>query len=200
MARSKVQSSNSNDNLETYSIFWLDASVDNEENKAAQKQLRSIINQLRTFVDPNEFIDCVRYIHQGDLTILIVSGQLGRIVVPEMQKLQQVSSIYVYCFNKEANLEWSRSYSKVKAVCNDLKELINIIRMDQKCRVRLEEPLGINVLDRSSTALNGEFLHSQLLIDVLIRMKPNEQDKTELIEMCKIEYKDKGLFKKDAKN
>ncbi|CAF3487714.1 unnamed protein product, partial [Rotaria sp. Silwood2] len=59
MARSKVQSSNSNDNLETYSIFWLDASVDNEENKAAQKQLRSIINQLRTFVDPNEFIDCV---------------------------------------------------------------------------------------------------------------------------------------------
>ncbi|CAF4683370.1 unnamed protein product, partial [Rotaria sp. Silwood2] len=89
MACSKVQSSNSNENLETYSIFWLDALVDNEENKAAQKQLRSIINQLRIFVNPNEFIDCVRYIHQGDLTILIVSGQLGRIVVPEMQKLQQ---------------------------------------------------------------------------------------------------------------
>ncbi|CAF4198817.1 unnamed protein product [Rotaria sp. Silwood2] len=189
MACSKVQFSNNDNNLETYSIFWLDASVDSEENKAAQKQLRSIINQLRTFVDPEECMGRIGSIHQGDLTSLIVSGQLGRIVVPEMQKLQQVSSIYVYCFNKEANLQWSRPYSKVKAVCNNLNELINIIRTNQKYRVRLEESLGINVLDRSSTALNGEFLHSQLLIDVLIRMKPNEQDKKELIEMCKIEYK-----------
>ncbi|CAF2854964.1 unnamed protein product [Rotaria sp. Silwood2] len=114
MACSNVQSNNSDDNLGTYSIFWLDALVHNEENKGAQKQLRSIINQLRTFVDPEEFMDRVRYIRQGDLTILIVSGKLGRTIVPEMQKLQQISSIYVYCFDKEANEQSSRPYSKVR--------------------------------------------------------------------------------------
>ncbi|CAF3303692.1 unnamed protein product, partial [Rotaria socialis] len=153
---SSMNSTSSNDNLETYSIFWLDASVNNEENITAQKKLRSIINQLRTFVDPEDFLDHVCYIQQGDLTILIVSGQMGRIVVPEMQKLAQVSSIYVYCFDKEANLQWSQPYKKVKAVCTELDELIDIIRVDQKNRGRNEEALAMDILDRSSTELNGE--------------------------------------------
>ncbi|CAM4950183.1 unnamed protein product, partial [Rotaria socialis] len=123
---SSMNPTSSNDNLETYSIFWLDGSVNNEENITAQKKLRSIINQLRT-------------------------GQMGRIVVPEMQKLAQVSSIYVYCFNKEANLQWSQPYKKVKAVCTKLDELIDIIRVDQKNRGRNEEALAMDILDRSST-------------------------------------------------
>ncbi|CAF2060352.1 unnamed protein product [Rotaria magnacalcarata] len=179
----------SNDSLETYSIFWLDASVNNEENIKAQKKLRSIVNQLRTFIDPEEFLDGVRFIQQGDLTILIVSGQMGRIVVPEMQKLAQISSIYVYCFDKEANLQWSQPYKKVKAVCTKLDELIDIIRVDQKNRGRNEEALAVNILDRSSTELNGDFLHSQLLIDVLIRMTPSQQDENELLALLKKEYK-----------
>ncbi|CAM4949303.1 unnamed protein product [Rotaria socialis] len=154
MGNLMIQTSN-NDSLETHSIFWLDASVNNEENIKAQKQLRSTINQLRTFVDPEEFLDRVRCIQQGDLTILIVSGQMGRIVVPEMQKLAQVSSIYVYCFNKETNLQWSQPYKKVKAVCTKLDELIDIIRVDQKNRGRNEEGSAMNILDRSSTELNG---------------------------------------------
>ncbi|CAF4145645.1 unnamed protein product, partial [Rotaria sordida] len=80
---------NKDDNLETYSIFWLDASVHNKENLDAKKRLRSIINRLQTFVDPDEFMARVRCICQGDLTILIVSGQLSRLVVPKMQKLPQ---------------------------------------------------------------------------------------------------------------
>ncbi|CAF4460054.1 unnamed protein product, partial [Rotaria socialis] len=188
MGNSMTQTS-SNDSLETYSIFWLDASVNNEENITAQKKLRSIVNQLRTFVDPKEFLDRVHFIQQGDLTILIVSGQMGRIVVPEMQKLAQVSSIYVYCFDKEANLQWSQPYKKVKTVCTKLDELIDIIRVDQKNRGRNEEALAMDILDRSSTELNGEFLHSQLLIDVLIRMKPSQQDKNELLALLKKEYK-----------
>ncbi|CAF2118388.1 unnamed protein product [Rotaria magnacalcarata] len=184
-----MNQTSSNDSLETYSIFWLDASVNNEENISAQNKLRSIINQLRTFVDPEEFLDGVRFIQQGDLTILIVSGQMGRIVVPEMQKLAQVSSIYVYCFNKEAHLQWSQPYKKVKAVCTRLDELIDIIRVDQKNRGRNEEALAMDILDRSSTELNGDFLHSQLLIDVLIRMKASQQDKNELLALLKKEYK-----------
>ncbi|CAF3562162.1 unnamed protein product [Rotaria socialis] len=189
MTSATTKMSINNNDLETYSIVWLDASVNSEENMDAQKKLRSIVNQLRTFIDPEEFMKDVGFIRQGDLTILIISGQLGRIVVPEMQKLEEMCSIYIYCFNKEANLEWSRSFSKVKAVCNKLDELIDVIRVDQKHRSRNEESLGIDILDRSSTELNGDFLHSQLLIDVLIRMKPSEQDQNELIELLKTEYK-----------
>ncbi|CAF2118753.1 unnamed protein product [Rotaria magnacalcarata] len=188
MARPKPEQNTDNLILETYSIFWLDASVDNKENVITQKKLRGIINQVRTFADPEEFLQRVNLIQQGDLTILIVSGQLGRIVVPEMQNLEQVCSIYIYCGNKKAHLGWSQSYSKVKAVCTKLDELIDVIRVDQKRRGRNEEPIAMDILDRSSTELNGDFLHSQLLIDVLIKMKPNEQDQKELIELSEKEY------------
>jgi hypothetical protein len=115
MATSMEYSKNDDDNLETFSIYWLDASVNNDDNVAAQKKLRSIINQLKTFDDPEEFMARIRRICEGDLTVLIVSGHLGCIVVPEIHRLPQVASIYVYCMNKAAHEKWSRSYSKVCA-------------------------------------------------------------------------------------
>ncbi|CAF1345340.1 unnamed protein product [Rotaria sordida] len=71
MASFMTHFNNKDDNLETYSIFWLDASVHNKENLDAKKRLRSIINRLQTFVDPDEFMARVRCICQGDLAILI---------------------------------------------------------------------------------------------------------------------------------
>src|SRR5689334_1223472 len=44
--------------------------------------------------------------------------------------------------------------------------------------------------DRSTTEWNDHFVHSLLLIDVLLRMKPVKTDKQKLIPLCKIEYKD----------
>jgi tetratricopeptide (TPR) repeat protein len=43
-------------------------------------------------------------------------------------------------------------------------------------------------MDKSTNELNGEFLHSQLLIDCLLRMKSNQSDKNELIILCKKIY------------
>src|ERR1700722_1682677 len=114
MAFSKNDTNQVDDNLETFSIFWLDTEVNNEENRVAQKQLRSIINHLKTFEDPNEFEQCIQQMIEEDRTVLIVSGLLGRKVVPTIHQLRQVSSIYVYCMNKEENEQWAQSYKKVK--------------------------------------------------------------------------------------
>ncbi|CAF1277467.1 unnamed protein product [Rotaria sordida] len=60
----------------------------------------------------------------------------------------------------------------------------------------MEDSLSIAVFntlstqEKSSTELNGYFVQSQLLIDVLLRMKASSTDKHELISWCKEEYKD----------
>ncbi|CAF3783668.1 unnamed protein product [Rotaria socialis] len=177
-------------NLETYRIFCLDTSVSNEENLMAQKQLRSIICQLQTTIDPAESIGRVCYICQDNLTVLIVTGHVGCIMVPEIQKLQQSSSIFMYCFNKEVTERWNQPLNKVKAIYSKLDELINVVRMDQKHRSRVEESLAIDVLDQTSANLKGQFLHSQMLVDILIQMKRNKHDKHNFIELCKNKYKD----------
>jgi hypothetical protein len=47
----------------------------------------------------------------------------------------------------------------------------------------------VDDIDQTTTGMNGHFVHFLLLIDVLLRIKPVETDKDELIKLCKNEYK-----------
>ena len=82
-----------------------------------------------------------------------------------------------------------------------LDELIRQIHKDhtqqQQQHQKLDEALPISVFipneheeGQSSTGLNGQFIHSQLLIDCLVRMKPSSNEKQEFIIFCKEHYKD----------
>ena len=102
-----------NNQLELFSLVWLDATGDAVEDQNTQQKLRSIINHLEKFQDGSE---CQRYIEQKsahDRLVLVVSGRLGREIVPSIHELRQVSSIYVYCFDKEGNEKWARKFDKV---------------------------------------------------------------------------------------
>ncbi len=101
-------------NLETYSLIWLDATVNiSKENIRAQQQLRTSINHLRIFEDDNECEEYIRSIPKEDRIVLIVSGGLGQKIVPHIHQLRQVFSIYVYCMNKKKNQQWAQQFSKV---------------------------------------------------------------------------------------
>jgi len=103
------------DNLESFALLWLDAQVDtSEENRQAQIQFRNIINHFETFDNEN---DCQKYIlsiSPQDRVFLIVSGQLGRAIVPHVHHLRQIISIYIYCMDKQANEQWSKHFTKVQ--------------------------------------------------------------------------------------
>ena len=86
------------DNLETFSIFWLDEQVNtSEENRNTQLILREIINHLKTFDDQDECHQRILSLPTQDRLILIVSGRCSRQLVPQIHHLRQVSSIYLYC-------------------------------------------------------------------------------------------------------
>lgn len=60
-------------------------------------------------------------------------------------------------------------------------------------RDKIDEAMPITILNTSNAEastceLNGQFIHSQLLIDVFVRMKPIESDRNELITLCKQYY------------
>ncbi|CAF3017926.1 unnamed protein product [Rotaria socialis] len=183
------------DNLETFSLIWLDANIDaTEENKRSQQQLRAIINRLITFHDE---VACQKYItsrSEQDRIVLIVSGRLGRALVPKIHHCIQLSSAYVYCQDKNRNKQWSDSFAKVKGVFVEIDELIREIKAHHIYRGKLDEPMSMNIYNvnidenQSTTELNGRFIHFLLLIDVLIRVKFNESDKQKLITRCIEEY------------
>ena len=102
------------DNLETFSLLWLDAQVNTtEENRQAQQKLRKIINHLKTFDDQNQCQQYILSLSPQDRLVLIVSGRLGRQLVPQIHQLRQISSIYIYCMDKQANEQWAKNFTKV---------------------------------------------------------------------------------------
>lgn len=97
-----------------YSILWLDPSANTaEDNRHAQKQVRSIISHLETFEDEVEFQKYLRSVPNHQRLIIIVNGRLGKEVVPRIHHMPQISSIYVYCMDKQRNEQWAKNYSKV---------------------------------------------------------------------------------------
>ncbi|CAF1319918.1 unnamed protein product [Adineta ricciae] len=197
MEMSKRSSQLTKSNLEIFSIVWLDTSVNLiQENLDVQQRIRATINHLEIFSTRDECEQYIRSVHFDDQIIFIVDRQSSQDIVPDIHQLPQISSIYIYCLDKQKYDPWTKSFSKIKNVIAHVDELIEQIQLDQIKRVhnRLNETLSIDFFhanessEQSSTTLNGQFIHSQLLINCLLRMKLTINDKNELISLCKEEY------------
>ena len=101
-------------NIATNYLIWLDSPVNkSEENIQAQQILRASINRLLTFDDDELCLQYIGALSNDDRVVLIVSGRLGQIFVPQVAFLRQIESIYVYCMNKKVSEQWARHFIKV---------------------------------------------------------------------------------------
>ncbi|CAF1058520.1 unnamed protein product [Didymodactylos carnosus] len=185
-------------NLETFLIVWLDANVTKtQDNLDTYTELRAAVNYIKTF---DELQKCEEYILRikREKIILIVSGGLGREIVPRLHDLVQLNCIYVFCMDQEANEEWSKNYSKVRSVITEREELIEKVSKDQTLRNIIEDPVPMSISKRTSivkelTAKDvskamGAILWFQLLIEVLLRMPHAEDAKRDLLQTWKENY------------
>lgn len=100
---------------DVFCLIWLDANTDAPDSRDVEQKLRSVINYLKRFQDVKT---CQKYIEQttaNDRIVLIVSGSLGKQIVPAVQAIRAVVSIYVYCMNTEFHSNWANKYKKVRS-------------------------------------------------------------------------------------
>ena len=96
-----------------YYLVWLDATLESKDIKIAAQKLSRIMSHVQEFKDVQQ---CKQYIHamtkKGNI-VLIVSGRLGREIVPQVYNLSHVTSIYIYCMDKDGNKQWADKFQKV---------------------------------------------------------------------------------------
>ncbi|CAF1608752.1 unnamed protein product, partial [Didymodactylos carnosus] len=99
--------------LQNFLLVWLDANLDesNEDFKNSLQQLRRIVASITTFTDAQECIEFLSQIKK-EKVFMIVSGSLGRQIIPDIQTWPQLESIYVLCSNQSAHEEWARKIAK----------------------------------------------------------------------------------------
>lgn len=100
-----------NEQLETFSLIWLDTNLD--KNETTEDKLRSVINQLKRFENVDQ---CQQFIERSSIKerfIVILNEQFAEEIIPKIQSIRQVISIYVLSFEKQIDDQWISQYSKV---------------------------------------------------------------------------------------
>ncbi|CAF1195107.1 unnamed protein product [Adineta steineri] len=176
-----------NDNhLESFSLIWLN----NNKNVDIQRELRSIINHIETFHDVEECKNYIDKTSENDRLVLVTNGEFGQQIIPSIHQLRQISSIYINSEDKQ----WTNDTPKIKGIHAEMDELVSQIYEDHKNSRKIEEPVWMNMFTtisdagKSTTGINGQFAFSQLLLDCLLRLQSNENDRNELISYCEKEY------------
>jgi hypothetical protein len=107
-------STQTSQNLETFSLLWLDENVNsNQENINAQKKFKTVINQFKTFETCQLCEEYIRQIVDVNSVILIVSGRYGKELIPTIHNLLQLNAVYVYCMDIKSSEIWAKNYKKV---------------------------------------------------------------------------------------
>lgn len=93
-------------------IVWLDTSInDAAQMLNAQKSLQSSFDTVKTFNDENVCKEYIKSLTKNKI-FLLSGARLGRRLIPEVHDLKQISSIYIYCWNKKRQ-GWTKDFNKV---------------------------------------------------------------------------------------
>ncbi|CAF3550380.1 unnamed protein product [Rotaria sp. Silwood1] len=79
--------------------------------------------------------------------------------------------------------------AEIKGLFTQKQELVAQIQSDRERRKKGDEPILFTIQGQSTNELNGQFVHSQIFIDVLLRIKSTPADKEEFISRCNTIYK-----------
>ncbi|CAF2896034.1 unnamed protein product [Rotaria sp. Silwood2] len=107
-------------------LIWLDKCIhDNEQDdQYSIYQLRRLMNSFLIFTNEKE---CLQFITNFTTTehkfFIVISGSLGKDLVPTINCLSQIDSIYIFCGKKIEHEYWAKNYEKVKGVFNNIKDL-----------------------------------------------------------------------------
>ena len=96
-------------------LIWADENVHKlQANRETQAKLSNVFGKrFLRYETADEVEESIQEKNKKDSIILVISGRMGRDVVPKIHDLEPVKSIMVYCMDAESNKKWSKDYTKV---------------------------------------------------------------------------------------
>ena len=195
-ARQVVGNSNRPRIVQNYLLVWLDANAttSNEDSQHTLEQLRTTVNDVNTFVEPEQCLTFLQGI-QLEKVFVIVSGSLGRDLVPHIHPMTQVDAIFIFCGDKSRHEEWVKKWPKVKGVHTKIKPTCAALELavkqcNQDCislsfaQVSGEDASAINL-----NQLEPSFMYTQLFKKTLLDMKHDRKTAVrDLVKYCQQTY------------
>ncbi|CAF4176102.1 unnamed protein product, partial [Rotaria sordida] len=166
--------------IQNFLLVWLDANIDEtkEDFRNSLKNLRRIVAPITTFTDAQQCFDFLSGITK-EKAFMIVSGSLGQKIVPEMEAMPQLESVFVFCIKQSYHEQWAKKVSKIKGVYTRIEPLCKALEIDrQQC-----DQAMISV---SFNGLDPLFMYTQLLKEALLEIEDDDtKSLKDLAEYCR---------------
>ncbi|CAF1397094.1 unnamed protein product [Rotaria sordida] len=167
--------------LQSFLLVWLDANFDesNDHYNKSIQDLQHIVATITTFTDVDQCVDFLSDI-EDEKVLMIVSDALGQHIVPEIQALPQLHSIYVFCDNQLINQQWATTIPKIKGVYTQIEPICEALKID--C-----EHCDRGMISVSFNRIDPLFMYTQLLKEALLEIEDDDAKSIkELVEYCRL--------------
>ncbi|CAF3582838.1 unnamed protein product [Rotaria sp. Silwood1] len=179
--------------VENFIIIWLDASLDihsNEQN-SFKNRFQNLVHLILLFNEVNQCIDFITDI-KNEKIFLIISGLLGRKLMPVINNFSQIDSVYIYCTNKARYEKWADEEKKIKGVFQNIEPIYDAVRRDiRQCE---DDLIPLSILSTTFNqkeklnSLDQLFIYTHLLKEILIDLNYKPNTKIDFINFCYLKY------------
>ncbi|CAF1171764.1 unnamed protein product [Rotaria sordida] len=180
--------------IQNFVLVWLDPNINgklNDEHREIVSQVRSIISNMKIFSDVDQCVDFLRKI-KNEKAFMIVSGVLGQQVIHRIHNISKLDSIYVFCGLKLKHEQWAQNWTKVKGVFTQIVPICDLLKQTiQKYEqnfISLSFVTPTNVSDQNLDQLDQSFMYTQILKEILLEIKYNDQSLKDFISYCQDKY------------
>ena len=177
-------------------LIWLDRNI-NEKNSDYQNtiiQLRRVVNTINTFTDVDK---CIQFLDDmaDEKACMIISGALGAQIVPRVHNLSQVDSIFIFGSNPKYHKQWIKDWSKIKGVFTEIRSISDALKQAaQQCEQNAISIsfMGneVNGADKIGNRLDSTFMYTQIMKEIFLTIKFEQQHIDELIKHCRKVFAD----------
>jgi tetratricopeptide (TPR) repeat protein len=181
--------------VQNFHLVWLDGSIDeinNDDCRNSITELRQIVNTVNTFTDVDECIDFITDM-KDEMTLMIISEAFSSIIVPIVEAISQVSSIYIICENKAQHEKLVQQWSKLKGIYTDITSICEALKQAvQHCDQNSVSISFVKSTDGTSNQnldqLDQSFMYTQILKEILLTIDFEQVHINEFLTYCREQF------------
>jgi tetratricopeptide (TPR) repeat protein len=181
--------------VQNFHLIWLDGSIDetnSEDCRNSITKVRQVMNTVNTFTDPDECIDYINDI-KSENTFLIVSEIFSETVIPIVQNIAEVISIYIICNNNDRPEQWAKQWFKVKGFFTDITTICEALKKAaHDCDKNSISISFVKTSDGSSNKnldeLDQSFMYTLILEEILLTIDFEPVHFNEFLTYCREQF------------
>ncbi|CAF1444681.1 unnamed protein product [Adineta steineri] len=167
-------------------LVWLDSTID-ESNGECQNTISTLqraVNDVNTYTDGDQCLEFIQTVVDNKVC-MIVSGSLGKHIVPRVHNMSQVDSIFIFCSNRTYHEEWAKDWRKIKGVFTDITLICEALK---EAAHECEEnaiPMSFVGTNKNLDQLDPSFMYTQIIKEIILTIKFNQKHIQDYINYCR---------------